>query len=531
MRKHIYYSATILIVLSIFNLGCIKVPDNLIAPQWNIELNIPIVQKSYTLSDIIKNQNYIHTESFSTNDNIYVLQSDTYSETIGISKFIHVTKQASSLNNHISATPADSTILYLDFPEGAQLDSAKFIQGYFAYYIQNPSANDVNVEFSVPGIKLPNGSVFRVNKVIHAMQSDTAKISFADAEYKIPPNQQQLPNFLKYTLEIVVKARASVLTGSYVLANFYNSNFYFESVSGYLPAKNLGTKTEGFKLLLGNADSFRGKTQLKDADLQLNATYLSPVAKPFNIEVKNLNLVGKRNDGTKFLLTDNTGNPDISFIFDNGQYQKTFTQKNSNITDFIAFLPDSIILNAEYIMNPDSNKGTATIQDSINFSTNFSTKSILSLQNSSLTDTAEISFNDNVRQNIQKGRSANISVEITNGTPLTTWLKLTFTDSNYVPLFTLKNESNLSDSIMVAGAEINSSGEVTNPVASKSTILLDSTEVNKLANSAHVIYSITVRTKDANTNSPPTVAIRPDDKISIKAYGGVKLKLDPSNNN
>ncbi|MBZ0199212.1 MAG: hypothetical protein K8H86_05040, partial [Ignavibacteriaceae bacterium] len=140
MRKTIYYFVGILLLaVSFQQIGCLDLPSDIILPQWDVELNIPLIKKTYSLEEIIKSdrQNYINLDP--QNDSIYYIQSEAYRISSGISQFITVTNQRASQNNVVNASTTDSTQIYLAFPEGAQLNEATFTQGYLAFSAKNQS--------------------------------------------------------------------------------------------------------------------------------------------------------------------------------------------------------------------------------------------------------------------------------------------------------------------------------------------------------------------------------------------------------
>ncbi len=508
--------------------GCTDIPHDLIMPKWDVDLNVPLFNKTYTLNDIIKSdkQDYISVDTNSAGQSIFLFKSGNYSQSVGISNFIKVTKESSSRNNVIPASNLNPAVLFIQFPEGAELDSAEFLSGSFAYNIKNNSAFGVNLTITIPGIIQPGGIPFSYSSYIPGLQTDTVKFEFGGDKYVLPSDQ---PPVFKNSMELIIQVSSQQPIGTTVTADFYQSDFLFRSVSGYLPTKSLGNKTESFSLNIGDAADYRGKTFLKNASLNLTADYLSPVNNPFDIEVKNLNIIGKRNDGSEITLTDSTGNPNFTFKFQNGRFSRSFTEKNSNITSFIDFLPDNVVLNAEYIMNPDGKGGTATIQDSVRFAAQFSTESYMALKKSTIIDTSEVNFSSNDSSSITDAKSATLTLEINNGIPLTTWIKATVTDEFFRPLFTITNNIDGSDSLYLPGADVDADGNVITPILTKNQISLTEEQFNRLAKAKYMVVSISVRTKDAYINPPPIVALRPDDNISIRAYGGVNYTVNPKN--
>ena len=457
-KRYSFFLPIIIILLSLFRYGCVDIPSDIIAPQWDVDLNLPIINRSYTLDDIIKDQEYISVSGTTPENSIYILQSDDYNQSVGISQFIKVTQGTNSRNNIIPADNNGSNTIYLTFPEGAKIDSATFQSGTFSYNISNPSLVPVNVTLTVPGIIKNDGNPFSISKSIPSKGQDSVTVDFSSYKYRLPAAQ---PPFLKNSLMIILDVKATVTTGTNIIASFYSSDFLFKTVTGYIPKKSLGEQTESFSIDLGSAKDYRGKAFLRDASLDLDANYSSPYPNPFDIEVKNLNIIGERSDGTQFYLKDSTGNQNLTFLFTNGDYHKTFSKTGSNINSFMSFLPDKILLKAEYIMNPNNTTGSATDKDSVKFKASFSSTSFMALKKSSITDTTSIDLSNDDRDNIRKGRAANLNIDVENGIPLTAWINVVVTDQNYNPLFSVQNTTTGNDSLYFLGADVGANGEVT----------------------------------------------------------------------
>jgi hypothetical protein len=221
------------------------------------------------------------------------------------------------------------------------------------------------------------------------------------------------------------------------------------------------------------------------------------------------------------LTYDSTQNDNISIYTQNGNKHLSFTQNNSNLSQFITFLPSSIIMTAEYIMNPYNSTATGTVtdNDTVLFSTNFSTKSILALQKTLITDTTSINITNQDSLKIQDARSAYINVNVQNGIPLNAWLTINFVDGGYNHLF--------SDSLSFLAANINTAtGEVTSAFTTNNVIQLDSAQAAKLAGAHYAIVSINVQTNDASSSPAQYVAIRPNDSIQVTVYGGVNYHVN-----
>jgi hypothetical protein len=412
-----------------------------------------------------------------------------------------------------------SVTIYLPIPEGAILQKAVFTSGLLKFHINNPTSVIAYVNMTLPGIS-KDGNQLTIHLTAQPGDNSTVEYPLAGYTYTLPQNQQTA-NQDKIQF-IIGSSYPNGAILAFLTMDLYSSDFYFSSVTGYLPTKDLGAISNSFSLNLGQAVNYRDKVTLKNGNLNLNINYISANSNPFGFELKNVNIIGKREDGTQIYLKDNTDGQNLTFKLNNGSYTHQFTQNNSNISSFISFLPSNVVLNAEYIMNPDGTTGTVAVADSIKFSSDFSSTSTLAFQKSVITDTAATNISDQDSMKIKDAKSAYINVSVQNGIPLDTWLTIKFVDGNYKPLFTLKNGSNLDTSFSFSAASVNAGGEVTGLVTSNLSIQLDSTQTLMLSRARYVIYSATLQ---SNTGAQ-YVTVRPNDVLKVSVYGGVKYNVN-----
>jgi len=531
LKKHIltkHYKILFVIFIALWNSGCIDLPTDLKAPQWDVDLNVPIVSRSYTLNDIIKQQNYISISGSSSADSIYIIQSEKYAQSINIADFVKATTETSLTGNLIpvSSLIDTSIAIYLPIPDGAVLNKAVFSSGTLKFHVINPASVTANITITFPGI-IKDNSALKIT--MYALPGDNGAVqySLAGYNYSLPQNQQSVN---QNKIQMIVGA--SMPNGpllSFLDMDFYCSDFYFSSVTGYLPARDLGTKTNSFVINLGKAEDYRDKVSLKSSNLNLNINCISQNQNPFGFELTNVNIIGEREDGSKIYLLDSTGSRNFTIKINNGSYYYQFTQNNSNLNSFISFLPSKVTLNADYIMNPDGATGTVAVTDSIKFTTDFSTSSALAFESSMIADTVSVNITDQDSIKIKDAKTAYINVDAQNGIPLNTTLDVTLLDRQYKTLFTLKNSNSVKQTIAIDPAAVNSNGEVINAANSNLVIQLDSTQTKMLSAARYVAYSAYVYTNTSNNNpvsGAKYVTIRPNNTLKLNVYGGVKYHVN-----
>lgn len=504
--------------------GCFDLPEEIILPEWDVELNVPIIDRTYTLYDMFKPESKFSVNSTLASNDFYLIQTDNLSSNTGVADYISFLETASVSQNIIVPANAPATAIYLEFPDQLEIDRAVFENGFLSIAFQNPSPAAIASYLRVPGIQKPDGSELVIESNVPAFSSDSIVYDLTDHFYSLPVSQ---PAQTKNSLQLVASAN-SMVNGSYEYVHFYLSNLNFKSITGSLPRLSMGNKRTSSSLNVNEAADYRGKLFIKEATLNLKSEYISAHENSFEVEIYNIKLTGLRMSGEELQLTRKDGQA-ITFRLINGIYNLSLNESNSNITEFITWLPDSIVIASEYIINPsdDNEVRTITNQDSIKFSVQFSTKSIFAIKETNFVDTLDIDLSQDERDKIQDGMGADLNIYLENAIPINAFIKATVTDENFSPLFILTRTQNGIDSLQFLGGQVNNTtGEVISPLITLNSISLNSAQVQQLSNARHVILSTTVSTSNSNNFNPPTVQFKSSDWLRIKSYGKVKYHVN-----
>lgn len=503
--------------------GCYEIPNQIVFPEWNTDLNLPIINRVFNIDDLIREQGYIATGDLTVEDSIYILGTEVYDLNADIAEFIQLVGFQPITNIPVS-TDSQNVTLFLQFPDGAVLDSAEFLSGVMEFSVYNPTNTEVNLQLSIPGITDQSGNQINIQIITPPQNTTTATTDLEDHRYNIPYNQ---PPEHSNSLMINTSITNGNGNGEFVLLNFSTSNFLFRFVSGIMPPTSLGTRvnTSAFATTLFD---YRDKLIVREAELFLDAEFITEFDDPYPIDIRNLNIIGKRSDGLQLALRDSTGSENMFVYVENGIFQQIFNEENSSITEFVSFLPDSIMLVAEYILNPNNVKGTASIDDSISFETIFTMKSFIALKKSTVVDSGEITLDQEQKEAILDGNSVAIVIELENAIPLSGWLRIDMVDENNNSLFTISENSNGTDTLFFEGANVDANGEVINTFINQPvTVELDSSQVEMLTRTKFAIYSVSLSTSDAFLNPSRVVALRPDAWVRVRSFGTVNYRVKP----
>jgi len=515
---------TLLLMSTLHLSGCFDIPDEFILPQWDVDLNIPIVKKTFTLEEIIKSDEQKYIKLNPADDSLYYIQSETDTIETDIKEFVKISTLA-KVENQVVKVEEQNKTMYLEFPDGARLDEAEFTAGILAFKVYNPTNSTISFEITIPGITRSSGQTFSVKQNIAPLQTFIDTTRLGGYKYKEPANQMFL---FKGQIWIQAKAVTTNPKDS-VIVDAYSSDMDLKYATGYIPKRSLGIKTVTDTVNIGDAKDFEGKVRLKEARISLRAKYISPVSNPFEIAMKGIKIIAKKFNGTQKQLLIN-GQPTFDIEFMGGTFDTVFTEQNSNITEFFSFLPEEVVFEGEIIINPrdDKTQRTVTNEDLVIFENDFSTRSIFGILRSSISDSAKIDITADDRKSILDANSAFLNVEIKNGIPMTAWLKADLYDSTNQYLFTVTKNSNGTDSISVTGASTDANGKVS--AAAITTVKMDLTreQIEKLSKADYVRYSVLVETSNPNSLSPPPyIVLRGSDWIEIQLTGGVNYRVKP----
>ncbi|HVO73127.1 MAG TPA: hypothetical protein VMT35_03825 [Ignavibacteriaceae bacterium] len=520
--KNIFKVLFPIIFAILIHSGCVNLPDEIIPPQWDVDLNVPIINRSYLMSDIIDENQNIYPGAA---DSIYIIESDNYNVNSGIASRIEIENE-SVMNDVVVDAKSDTQTVLILFPENIELDSAVFSSGFLHYSVYNPTSDIVYLSLEIPGIS-KNGSVLVVNRTVFPMSYDSSSQNLEGYKYNFPASQP--PSLKRYLL--VNPTITSSNKNDSVICDFKNSNFQFSSVTGKIGRRSLGNFNEKFSLKLGDAIKYRDKIFLKEASLDFSMKYASYYNSFFKAGLKNLQVIGRRNGGQTLNLSMRDGTS-LDILLRAQKSEIVFNELNSNINEFLTFLPDEIEITAEHIINPDDENLSFTItnRDTIKYGALFRSRGYLALKNIALTDTLEIKIDEGDRKSILDSKAADLTLNFENAIPLTTSFKVVLTDKHFNPLFTLTRNSAGEDSMLINGGEIDLiTGDVISPAATFQNISLDADKIRMLANSYYAIVSTTIKTKESSgdPSALQMVPIKVSNWVSIKAYGMVRYHVNP----
>ncbi|MCX6156310.1 MAG: hypothetical protein NT007_19330 [Candidatus Kapabacteria bacterium] len=507
MKISYFFIKYILIILSFIAVfSCSDYPTSLNVPQWKTDINLPLTKRNFSLQQLIKPDKYIRIDSTDKGNLKYRIQTDTLKRVQSVEEFIKGHLDGSFTNIKLVMSNAQGQA-GVDLLSGVKLDSAYLTGGQFSLTIFNTSTTTMNYTVELPAFQQLNGTVFSVSGTIPAGQSFTKNESLAGYAYSTF-NQSDKSKLL-INGKVSTGSPISSFTVSLVI-----SGTRFNYISGVIPPKQLSPIVAGIGLPM-NADvkKFQNLLIPFDCNLQINGLYITQFPEPFEVLLKNVHVTGRRNDGASQPLTDNNGKSNLdTMLIRNGKFNRLFTATNSNVCQLISFMPDSLFINADVVMNPNTKHGIASMSDSISVKCLFTAGAILTLKTINLSDTSKLDISESDRSKIRDADSIIMTFDITNGIPLQAGLYIKFTDNNLKEFF--------HKEVNVPGAHTRADGNGANPIENKVVIKLSSTEIVQFSKCNNILIDIKTATSDEQR-----AVLTPDEFLNLIGYFEIFYKM------
>ncbi len=483
--------------------ACVDIKDNYTAPSWDTDLNIPLTNREYSVDELAKQSHYITVDS--TTDNYFLLiQTDTLQERYGLNKFTddRLNFNIDEIEVPLSMSEIDIPISY---PQGVEVDSAQFFSGGINIKIVNTSSNIVTGTLLFPNY-IVNGSPLSININIAPNATYTNILNLGDIYYTSAPS----PDKSKFLVKIV----SGNIAGEIIRFSMSIKNTKFSYISGLIPSRQLDDISSQMTIQINDkVKALRDKLSLYNTELIFTAKYLSDISDLFDILIQNTNIKGISRDNQVRYFTKNGQSNLGNYLIEKGNFYQKYDNSNSNVSEFISFLPDTIKMNSQVYMNPYNKRGSARMTDSFDIKVIFNALGMISAEDVEYSDTVNLELSNENRDRIIDAKQAKITIETENEIPVGTNLTAYFCNNDYISLFEKK--------AYIDPATANSEGISISPSKNKIVIDLNDAEIKQLSETFVIIIKLKLSTFDSKS-----VALRAFDKIKIKAYCSLKFTIN-----
>ncbi|MFH1052361.1 MAG: hypothetical protein V1779_15680 [bacterium] len=506
-----------LIILPLLS-ACMDFPNDITIPRWDTEFNLPLMHRTYELSELIKTDKYISVDP--DNGFIYVAHYEDMGGKEGTENFIEGRIDQEGTNIDIPVTNGQGTI-GIPYKDGMVLDSAKFVRGTLTLSVKNNSSSEATVTMELPAFIGTGGNKLTLQKTIAGNATETVSEDLNGYFY-----DSRKQNVGPDSLQIDGTVMGGNFNGTLTI-NYGIENSMFSYFAGIVPPTLVDPIENSVGLpVTDDVSDFRDKMKLWDIQLKLIGRYYDKLVpsdpnKPFNVEIETLNITGVRNNKTQQFSLKLNGRNDNNLgpvMMTDSYLEEIYTAENSNLSDFLSFVPDSIIVKAIPKINPDMERGAATNRDTIQFGFDLTIKSVVTVKDMTAKDTVELEMDDDARDYLKDFKAATVYFKIDNKVAFGGKIVMHYTDSVYKPLFTL-------DTLTFEPADVNADG-IPSVKHSEPTLELDSAQLQDFSNSYYIIVEVIINTTDSHLDQKAVFSSK--DWLEIISFCKVKYHINLS---
>lgn len=509
---------SVIIILSfIFTFfACIGEIKSPVFPTWETEFRLPLLDRSETLAEIVKDEKNIFVDSVAM-----LLRFD--STTTKSTTLNEMFKNDVKYDNHsVIKINSVNYIKFgiLAFEDSVNLEEAKIYYGALNYTVTNHLDKPISAKFIVPGFKKNNTDTLKFEISVNPKDSGTKKIDLKNYHYKMLP---EYPNGIRIEGEATIGD------------NYSGDSITFDLKLDSLAFNYLKGKTKPYFTKIDQKTTYLDldkdiKDILPKVDVRGAKVYLSTnLSFNNNIEarLKNFQVLGIFKNGSSPKKLKINGKEILDTIITLNKTQ-ILSVDNFAINEFLSpQVPDSITYMGELVFNPGNKVMEISIPDTVFYTYKLEVLSICKLDNFTRTDTSDIKALDkDQKENLDKVIGGEITIEIDNPFPIGFELVGYLTDSSFNKLIYVtreKGDGSLGDTTFsLIPAPIDASGEVTGPAANqKKFFKISKDEIQKVKEVRHLIFHVI-----ANSTNKKMVYIRPKMRYNVRAYGQFQINVD-----
>ncbi|MBU1100612.1 MAG: hypothetical protein KKA84_09430 [Bacteroidetes bacterium] len=540
---HKYISFLVLLLIVLLFQKCVDLPKDVVMPSWDTTFNLPLAFDSVYMHELLvadDNENLIIVDSPEIGDSIYLIVVEDIETTAKIQDRLEISVPAISsflpiIGNTGGQELAAATVYNPD-PE-YEINAAEFVSGNIKLLMNNPNFTDINYEFILPGFRNKSqGNVVSAIGTVEAFTIDTVIIELADVMYsELPVNGvNDLVNFSSQASSgflIIGKVSTSSSLSINFISEITSSNILLSRLVGKLRRTEIAYSEESFSTDFAESlEDFEGKVNFNDIKLNVRAETFGEMDN-IKIVLDSLNVKGHKNNGSEtFNLQFNGMGYYRDSLIAGEVFTREFNKSNTNLNDFLAWLPDNVTLGNKIYIDANSNSPlenqVISNQDSLKIIASISAPLHLAIKQVNYSDTLDIDLSDDEKNNLNKALGASLTILVTNHIPLGGTLSVTFMDADYNLLFALRNNDE-TNTFTLNPSLVSANGVPTSASVNEITVVLSEDEIQNIVNSKYILFNVDVNsTGSTSAQYGSNVRIRAKDFFTYKIYGSVKYRVD-----
>lgn len=550
-RKHLpfFYGAITLFLTALIQSCDIKEPT---APNWDVSLNIPIANKSYTMLDIIDNKSSsIQHYSGGTNQNLLYYSSVQQMDKITLGDKLKpdpnstITPGAISISADSIQTDIDLSWISPPVSQGMQI------------VLPAVPENDISGSFSLADqfqtIKIESGfidleitnyfpspvKITLRNLVLKNFGSGEIVAQFS-APIEILPLQTATRKSIPITQGINVKNQL-ILESKISTTGSNGQQFTLPAKSLTIKAKFYDLKVSEYKGQLKPTDFEKTRSavgldvkdiqkklqfqqiNLKNPKIELHLRLTANVEFSINGSVEARNSIGQRS-----IMTLSSRTLNRTLITQTDSIITINADSLSNFFKNFSQFPDSLIIYTGGTVNPNNKTISVNSNDQLIIGAKMEFPFEFGLSGGEFTDSVKVDFKNDDRDKIKDVNSLGASVIITNGIPasLSFTAKLYDQNNNFLTYFPPKYQDQ-DTAISVNGANVDANGNVIANTVQNVTVKSLKAEIDKISKAYYMRVRIRLSTAGVGSQA---VRFKTDNIIKFLASGSMNYHINPKGN-
>ncbi|GEM_PF-2047635 len=545
--------------------GCIELPDEVLFPTWDSELNLPIKSGKYFIRDLVdslNNSNIILRDSLYQgtdyyNDSVYFVVIEDLNSSVKITDSIKIPFNISSdtlyLYGNTGGGIISNGLIYNPNPEYHLLE-AEFRRGFFNLRLTNLTPADGFYEIIIPGFKRKSDNqIMRYTGSITAGSIININFNLSEYRYKELPilgfndfenfTSQEAPGFL-----FVGRVSSSNPVLINVSTTIANNELIISRLVGRIKRVELPYEESEFSTGFGeDLKDFRNNIRFEDLKIKVNLETIG--------DLSNIKIIS---DSLTFLgyQKSSSGNiyDSLRIKFNNLNYLRTeliagqklsltFDKNNTNLQELINKLPKFIKMGNRFILDKSNiaiQEQTVSDNAKIQYSAHISAPMVFALKNMSYADTINLFSNGNKdgylseddKNKLKKAKAARLMFDVENYSGLGFVSSVKFLDKNKNFLFNLRT-SDGNNRILIPPASVDQTGKPILPGKTQGFFIeLNSNEIITLVEQAqYILVDVALYSYNSTpTTFGPFVRLRAKDFLQYKLSGMIKYQISSGEN-
>jgi len=384
------------------------------------------------------------------------------------------------------------------------------------YEIESTLDIGVNFTIDMPQVTV-NGSPASFN--FSASNQTTGTLDLSNSLFDLTQNSEQPYNnfMIGFSFELQgTNVSIEFDSSSTVRMQYYVGDIEFELAQGWIGVQEHLISSDSVYTGFAELENLSGAIEFANPELKILISNNIGLPIGFDIDINSYT-----NDGNYVgLNSDNLNIPYPTVPYTSVDSFIVINNQTSNLSEFLAFLPDYFLFGGGVETNPDSaNTGIVynnfvTKDGKINIGLEFELPVSLTINNLQFSDTMVFAMED---LNFEQATSGHFLIHTVNGIPLDATVNLVFVDSlDFIPL----DEYEIS---MFEAAVVDQDGFVVSSTASTEKVEMNTDSFDKLDKANKIIVTVTFNTSNSDTQY---VSFLTDYTLDISLAALIKYKFN-----